>query len=70
MKKQNNKNIIHVYPYIANKIVLNSDNKCTNAFLLCTEPETLRIAYEMMKSNPGNMVQGTDKETLDGISES
>jgi retron-type reverse transcriptase len=32
-------------------------------------PEILKIAYESIKSNPGNMVRGTDKETLDGISE-
>jgi retron-type reverse transcriptase len=27
------------------------------------------LAYERMKSNPGNMTPGTDKETLDGFSE-
>lgn len=27
----------------------------------------LRYAYEMIKSNPGNMVRGTDEETLDRI---
>jgi len=27
------------------------------------------LAYERMKSNPGNLTPGTDKETLDGFSE-
>nr|YP_007890105.1 putative reverse transcriptase [Pleodorina starrii]AFY64375.1 putative reverse transcriptase [Pleodorina starrii] len=29
---------------------------------------TLVLAYEMIKSNPGNMTKGTNRETLDGIS--
>lgn len=35
--------------------------------MLCDE-EFLFGAYYAIKSNPGNMTQGTDKETLDGIS--
>ncbi len=30
--------------------------------------KTLMLAYEQMKSKPGNMTRGTSKETLDGIS--
>ena len=32
-----------------------------------SDPQVLRFAYEMIKSNPGNMVKGIDDETLDGI---
>ena len=28
------------------------------------------MAYEMIKSNPGNMTKGIDEETLDGINQS
>lgn len=27
----------------------------------------LKLSYESLKSNPGNMVPGTDKETFDGL---
>jgi hypothetical protein len=46
-----------------------STNRCINAFQVIMKPETLKIAYESIKSNPGNCVRGTDKETLDGITE-
>jgi hypothetical protein len=42
---------------------------CNNAFQIIYDPEILKIAYETIKSNPGNMVRGTDKTTLDGITE-
>lgn len=32
-----------------------------------SDPEILKIAYLMIKSKPGNMTEGVDKETLDGI---
>jgi retron-type reverse transcriptase len=32
-----------------------------------SDPEVLQLSYETIKSKPGNMVKGTDKETLDGI---
>jgi hypothetical protein len=34
---------------------------------LCN-PEFLQQSYDAIKSNPGNMTPGTNKETLDGIS--
>jgi group II intron reverse transcriptase/maturase len=40
---------------------------CTNAFQILSDPVTLRDAYETIKNKSGNMVPGTDKETLDGI---
>jgi retron-type reverse transcriptase len=42
---------------------------CINAFQVIQSPEILRIAYEIIKSNPGNMVRGSDRVTLDGITE-
>lgn len=59
----------HVHPHIKHSLIFDSNNKCTNAFLLCTHPDTLKMAYDMIKSKPGNMVHGSDRETLDGISE-
>lgn len=45
-----------------------SDGKYTNAFEVMTSSTVLRMAYEVIKSKPGNMVRGATKETLDGIS--
>jgi group II intron reverse transcriptase/maturase len=51
--------------------MLKSDaaGKCINAFEVLSKTEILRDAYETIKSKSGNMVPGSDKETLDGISE-
>jgi group II intron reverse transcriptase/maturase len=46
----------------------NSEGKCINAFRTLSNPGILKLAYESIKSKSGNMVCGTDKETLDGIS--
>jgi hypothetical protein len=47
----------------------NSEGKCVNAFEVLSKPEILKDAYETIKSKSGNMVPGSDKVTLDGISE-
>jgi hypothetical protein len=44
------------------------DGKCTNAFETLCSVQVLRLAYETIKSKPGNMVKGVTSETLDGIS--
>lgn len=44
-----------------------SNGKCINAFKILHRKEILELAYETIKSKPGNMVRGTDKKTLDGI---
>jgi hypothetical protein len=46
---------------------INKEGLCTNAFQVLSDPATLRDAYETIKNKSGNMVPGTDKETLDGI---
>jgi hypothetical protein len=43
------------------------NGKCINAFQVIYNSDILKVAYETIKSNSGNMVRGTDKETLDGI---
>ena len=37
---------------------------------IIADPKTLTLAYELIKSNPGNMTKGGTNETLDGISSS
>lgn len=44
------------------------DGKYTGLYRLITSEELLFTAYHNIKSKPGNMTPGTDKETLDGIS--
>jgi hypothetical protein len=46
----------------------NADGKCSNAFEVISSVQVLKLAYETIKSKPGNMVRGVTPETLDGIS--
>lgn len=43
--------------------------RCINAYEVISEKEMLIQSYLSMKSNPGNMTKGIDKETLDGINQ-
>lgn len=52
---------------IRKKLIFNEHGLCTNAFRVATDPFLLELAYETLKSKPGNMVPGTDPQTLDGI---
>jgi len=45
------------------------NGKCVNILEIASSVEILKIAYETIKSKPGNMSRGTNKETLDGISD-
>jgi len=45
----------------------NDDGKCTNAYKLLTRTDILKISYNSIKSKPGNMVRGVDRETLNSI---
>ena len=45
------------------------DGRYINAFEVLSSVETLKLAYETIKSKPGNLVRGTTRETLDGITE-
>jgi hypothetical protein len=58
-----------IFPTISEKLKYDENGRCMNAFEIITDPETLRVAYELIKSKPGNMVRGTDNTTLDGINE-
>jgi hypothetical protein len=65
----NEKNITQRLRHIARGLKFNKEKKCTNAFMLLSDPQILRSVYETIKSHPGNMVHGSNNETLDGISE-
>lgn len=43
--------------------------KYTNVFEILSSVPILKLAYETIKSKPGNMVKGVTSETLDRISE-
>ena len=45
-----------------------ADGKHNNVFEILSRTEILKLAYETIKSKPGNMVRGSTRETLDGIS--
>lgn len=45
-----------------------SDGRCVNSYEVLSDPQHLIEAYESIKSKSGNMVRGSDRETLDGIS--
>ena len=50
---------------INSKLQFGPDGKCTNAFETLCSAQILRLAYETIKSKPGNMVRGVTSETLD-----
>lgn len=52
---------------IRNRLKFDDFGRCTNAFQVASDPRTLRLAYETIKSKAGNMVPGSNPETLDGI---
>jgi group II intron reverse transcriptase/maturase len=56
-----------LYDIMKTGLKYNSEGKCVNAFKKLSNPGTLKLAYESIKSKSGNMVCGTDRETLDGI---
>jgi group II intron reverse transcriptase/maturase len=52
-------------------ILINKENKDhvnDNLIHVISDPKTLTLAYELIKSNTGNMTKGGTSETLDGIS--
>jgi hypothetical protein len=50
-------------------LVFDETGRCINAFQAIQNVKVLMSAYDKIKSNPGNMVSGVDKETLDKIDE-
>ena len=63
--KPNNTN--NIYQIIKDKLKLNKDGKCINAMTIISDPDILMAAYKVIRSDPGNMTEGIDKTTLDGI---
>jgi len=53
---------------IRSKLKYDENGRCLNAFQILSNSETLIDAYETIKHKSGNMVPGSDGETLDGIS--
>lgn len=50
-------------------LTFDEDGKCNNAYRTVCRKDVLMSAYDRIKSKPGNMTPGADRETLDGISE-
>jgi hypothetical protein len=65
--KQLKYNQTNVYKIMKARLRYNNEGKCTNAFKILSNPGILKLAYESIKTKSGNMVCGTDRETLDGI---
>lgn len=58
------------YTEFRKQLKFDKDGRCLNAFTIAASPDTLKLGYDLIKSNPGNMVRGSDQQTLDGISRS
>lgn len=48
-------------------LVFDEQGRCVNAFKVLSDIMVLQNAYDKIKSKPGNMSPGSDKETLDGL---
>ena len=66
--------LVTVEPEKANPSVIirkllkfDKEGRCTNAFQILSDISILLLAYNSIKSKPGNMTKGTDNETFDGI---
>lgn len=57
----------NLHDFISSKLKFDDRGRCTNAFQILSDPLTLKLAYNAIKSKPGNMSFGIDKITLDGI---
>jgi len=64
-----NKNDKDLTKKIRDRLTYDEEGRCTNAHKVLSDPGLLRDAYESIKTKSGNMVTGTDRETLDGITE-
>jgi len=62
--KYNKKNLTEI---IRSRLKYDSKGLVINAFQIASNHEILKLAYETIKSKPGNMTTGVDKITLDGI---
>lgn len=58
---------INIYQVIRDKMKFDEKGKCCNAFEILCSGDILLLAYNSIKSNPGNMTEGIDSTTLDGI---
>lgn len=56
-----------IYKLITERLQYNKEGKCTNASKILRNPFFLKLAYESIRSKPGNSTKGSDSELLDGI---
>jgi len=61
-------NRVNPITLIRNRLTF-KNGKCVNALQVASSVDILKLAYESIKSNPGNMSLGSDNETLDGITD-
>ena len=54
-------------PKIRKMLKYDQFGRCENAFQLASSVEFLKLGYDLIKSKPGNMVHGSDRQTLDGL---
>ena len=59
-----------IYGQILKSLKYDERGKCSNAYEIISDPKMLVMAYNSIKSKPGNMTEGIDSETVDGISAS
>lgn len=52
---------------VRSELRYDKEGKCVNAFEVLKNPVILELAYETIKSKAGNMVKGSDNETLDKL---
>lgn len=60
-------NAVDYNEILSGNLEYDENGKCINAFKILSCSESLRLSYNSLKSNPGNMVPGSDKQTFDGL---
>lgn len=70
LKNLKKSNKVDYFGILSHSLKFDDEGKCINAFQALSEIWALKLSYESLKSNPGNMVKGTDKKTFDGLNES
>lgn len=58
---------VNLYDLLRKQLKYDCEGKCVNAFKVLSDSSTLLMAYNSIKSNPGNMTPGSDNVTLDGL---
>ncbi len=59
---------VDIHAIIKDNMEYDKEGRCTNAFKILSSTKILILAYNSIKSEPGNMTEGIEPTTLDGIS--